>query len=457
MRYPVQRMTRLVTIFAILSVGCSSAYDPFGVGADDAPDVGEKVPDAGSDAGTTDGGDPPDAGEEPDAGDAPDAGEAPDAGDPPDAGEEPDAGETCVPSECGPRDCCGDRCCVLVPLNANAIGDLLGTASVVVSSPVTVFDTTTCSAGALGACVVSGGLCVCHAESFSIEDGATLRVTGTMPLVLVARKRIDVSGTLDLSALAQVGGAGARTGPNALAERVMGGAGASHGGRGGNGGADRDGVSSPAQAATGEAFEPLLGGRAGQSSVHGIAGAGGGGVQLVAGERLEILGQVLAQGAGGGAPENRTGNEPAGGAGGGSGGTILLQAPQVLVRGGVFANGGGGGGADGSGGALDPRKGISGQSGRASTQPATGGSGGDGFNCLGSVLVGGDGGAGGSALAPAGPGITSASAPCAVTTHAVGGGGGGGSAGLIRIDAVEENFSGASMSPEPQHGQLILQ
>ena len=88
---------------------------------------------------------------------------------------------------------------------------------------------------------------------------------------------------------------------------------------------------------------PLLGGSSGGSASYSNlpSGPGGGAVQIVAGTAIVIkLGGVITMAGAGGY---------SGATGAGSGGSILLEAPKVTVDGVVAANGGGGGGSSGSG------------------------------------------------------------------------------------------------------------
>ena len=187
------------------------------------------------------------------------------------------------------------------------------------------------------ACVISGT---------SIDVAGMLRVTGSLPLVLVASGPIRVNGTID-AASRRVGGAGAGSGSSdcALGSNAIGsggGAGGSFGASGGNGGSGASGgasgVSGPVAAIV--ALRGGCPGGAGGGSDDSEAGAGGGAVYLIAATQIRIEGTINASGAAG------AGGLPSvdGGSGGGSGGLIGLEAPEVFVgaSGRVFANGGGG-------------------------------------------------------------------------------------------------------------------
>lgn len=269
-----------------------------------------------------------------------------------------------------------------------------------------------------------GSMCTTHAQLHAGEPDAcaivaheitveSLHPFGSRPLVLVA---LDVLTIMDKGVL-DVGSTpdrlGAASGTVACAQLAApsgtcaGYAGGSFGGQGGPGGASVAGAAQSPGTTT--APDGLRGGCASsrtgetQSSLHD--GMPGGALYLVAGTDLQILGDVLAGGAGG-SPGLSSGAFGAGG--GGSGGMIVLEAPMIEVLGTVIADGGGGGG-----GASSAGTGKVGGSSLGRTQ-AKGGSG----------ATGGGSGGGGSTGGTGDPGATSSSA-C--------GGGGGGGTGVIYI------------------------
>jgi len=214
-----------------------------------------------------------------------------------------------------------------------------------------------------------------------IATGATLTVTGSRPLAILA----DGNVTVESGALILVG-AGC-SGPSY--DPTCGGPGGGHGGRlqtdlatgcgpgqnghldalapfeagGGGGGYGRAGehsVSSmPGQGGRGDScgtssLEPLIGGSGGgaggidpnpNTRSGGRGGGGGGGLQISVSGTLLVTGSIDAAGAGGenGFAGVSSGNV-GGGGGGGSGGSILLEAGSLMVPGTITANGGGGGG-----------------------------------------------------------------------------------------------------------------
>jgi hypothetical protein len=263
---------------------------------------------------------------------------------------------------------------------------------------------------------IKAGLFVCH--DVIIESASSVKVTGELPLVLVATGKIQIVGLLSATATGSTAVAGGfavatsntkGTGPGGGSLGNSDDRGASGGGYCGEGG---PGGISPMLSQGGPAFGtaeliPLLGGSSGGSD-RTRGGAGGGAIQLVAAESIaiELTGVVAA---GGGGADGNSANGP----GGGSGGAILLEAPTVSVAGILAVNGGGGGQGSGSSGGYDANP--------------------DATAALGGGSVGGPGSAGtalngGAALAA--------------------GGGGGGGAGRIRINTANGNatFSG-TLSP----------
>jgi hypothetical protein len=250
-----------------------------------------------------------------------------------------------------------------------------------------------------------------------------ITITGTLD---VASHRLD---TLDGK---PVSGAGARTalecnalgidGTNAANPNNGGGgaAGGSFAGTGGVGGNGRGGTArgNPRPASTSSVLVGGCPGGHGGGGAGGfgggVGGNGGGAIYLIAGDAITIVGKLNASGTGGD-PGSDGGNSSGGGGGGGAGGMIGLEAARVEIAGQVLANGGGGGGG---GGNMFDRPGSPGGDPMAPQTAATGGAGGDGG--------GGNGGAGSTAPLVGGGGNAGNNTAC-------GGGGGGGAGGIVHI------------------------
>jgi len=274
-----------------------------------------------------------------------------------------------------------------------------------------------------------------------INSDATLRLEGSLPVILISLADLNVQGTIEVNShvdgLGFVTGAGANysgcsvTPPDPGAVCAQhggsgGGAGAfsGNGGAGGEGGDTRscggafpDGVPGGAGGVGTGATPPvnLRGGCAGRdgsqnnsgSGSEGGGGPGGGAVHLAARGTLTLAGTLHAGGSGGGAGQD----DRSGGGGGGSGGTLSLEGLTLDIKASatLAANGGGGGGG------CDNNPAAAGQDGQPSDQLASGGP---------KQGAGGDGGAGGAAGTPNG-GTTSPAQR--------GGGGGGGGVGFILL------------------------
>lgn len=255
-------------------------------------------------------------------------------------------------------------------------------------------------------------------ERFSLASGATLNVRGKRPLIIATWSDADIAGLIDLTSRSRAPAAGAN--PDACgssgngADNTEGAGGGGGGGfatNGAPGGSGADGLGAAGGAGAAAPAITLRGGCAGGvggNALHGIAGDGGGAIEIAAREQIVLDGAITAGGAGGGAAQGGRG----GGGGGGSGGYVGLSAMTIILGPSaiIAANGGGGGGgSDGS-----PASG--GQDGQPSTTAATGGPG---------QGMGSGGGAGGARGSVPKPGIAS---------HR-GGGGGGGSVGVVKLDA----------------------
>ena len=199
-------------------------------------------------------------------------------------------------------------------------------------------------------------ICVIAARSITQPNQKQTRVTGPRPLLLVATETISIGGVIDVSSHRNdTNGAGANTGNCGQAGNGAaaigslgggGGAGGSLGGIGGTGGSALGG--NPGGTSTASAVPTILrggckGGKGGQlnGSTAGLPGSGGGAVYLLAGTRIDLLGNSVlnASGAAGAGSDARCG-----GSGGGSGGMIGLEAPIVQIANDarLYAIGGGG-------------------------------------------------------------------------------------------------------------------
>jgi hypothetical protein len=275
-------------------------------------------------------------------------------------------------------------------------------------------------------------------QSFTVEAGATLRVQGSLPLIIASWDTIAVDGVIDASSHHEFNvptiGAGA-SGPQCLPagtstsnDHSGGGGGGGYGGPGNSGGNGGESGGGPAGPPLGSVPTIVAGGcdggAGGSDTDAGAAGSGGGAIQLTALNAVSIAGVVHAGGAGAG---GATGN--AGGGGGGSGGYIGLAAPLVgLAPTAILAANGGGGGAGCDG--PDP-PGSRGQDAWADATPAMGAPAG---SCTAGVR--GGGGAALSMIATQGG-----------DTVLSGGGGGGGVGFILVFAATFENDPPATISP----------
>jgi hypothetical protein len=272
---------------------------------------------------------------------------------------------------------------------------------------------------------VSGGTNFCVVAATNININATLRATGSKPLVLIASEAIMMSaaGSIDVGSHRgppEEAGAGADPDPATICKPGTpptgdttsgGGAGGSFTGLGGNGGTG-GGVAGGTAGPVAGAITDLRGGCPGQDGeglATGKKGHGGGAVFLIAVQKIDLQGNIIAGGEGGSGAASGS----SGGGGGGSGGMIGFDAPMITATGRIVANGGGGG--EGSG---TTAKGNPGDDATAITTAKGGADG---------TTNGGDGG-NGSAGAAAGTGAVGSNGNG-------GGGGGGGGAGLIKAPA----------------------
>jgi hypothetical protein len=273
-------------------------------------------------------------------------------------------------------------------------------------------------------------ICVYRASQIVVPANQTLRVVGTRALALVADRKLEVVGTLDVSADSNSGipvgpGPGAteqlglagdtsnRSGSGGAGFRTVGGAGGtnSENGGAGNGGAA---TTNPALLAY------LVAGHSGPRTNNIRSGFGGGAVTLISCRAtVSVTGLIDANG-GGGASGYFVGSAhfPAGS--GGSGGNVVIQGLNVAISGQLFANGGGGGTGESSLN-INNGAGVSGQNGQRAMTTAAGGTGEGG---------GGSGGRGGG-LRISGTEIVE-ELPTAGLAGSQYGGGGGGSMGFFQ-------------------------
>ena len=267
---------------------------------------------------------------------------------------------------------------------------------------------------------------VCAVVASEIDIEGPVVVTGPLPLVLVATRVINVSGSLSLSSSPSSTGAGADwaacdTLP--LAGSANGGGGA--GGTldpsfpGGYGGASQNAGVPPRSPTT--PYVSLHGGcQGGTDSSAALSPTDSGGAVYLMAPTISVTGAIEANGADGAGGSSGAG----GGYGGGSGGMIVLDAATIAPGGGMFralGGGGGGGGSLNGGGVMG-----SGGSGGAGGD-ATAGYGGNGYAMPNQAFSGGNG-----VLSP--------------QTVPGGGGGGVGGAGGILLFTMEP-ATGGSFDP----------
>jgi hypothetical protein len=290
----------------------------------------------------------------------------------------------------------------------------------------------------------------------TVSTGATLQLTGPLPVIFAVFDTATISGTVRASSSTDGGWVGAGSGsPTCQTQQggpgvgvydggpVNNGAGGGGGGFGSGGGTGGVGAANGANGGQGgnqaptpplQTLVPLQGGCAGgiggasDLGPGGSGGAGGGAIQISAAKDLTIGGTITSSGAGG-----QGGAEHAGGGGGGSGGGVLLEADTLVISGIITANGGGGGG----GGGWDAGVGLPGNDGPETTNMNANGGLGGGAPC-------GNGGPGGCCN-----GFPQGGAQGWNVTG--GGGGGGGSSGFIRLNSTSScSTGGSTISPNPQ-------
>jgi hypothetical protein len=277
---------------------------------------------------------------------------------------------------------------------------------------------------------------VLYTSAFSLDQGATLEVTGDKPLVIASSSTIVIAGVLNAASRGGTGGPPS-TGPGANGPDCTagldstgnsdgGGGGGALGAAGGPGGSGSNGNGGDAGQVIG--LQAYLrggcpGGRGGQQA-GGKPGAGGGAIELVARDSVTVTGSINAGGGGGeGGARSQTSG---GGGGGGSGGMIRFDSPAVSFAGSAFiaANGGGGGG-----GAESNNAGGPGADGALTMSNAKGGSSKD--------HGGGTGGAAARITGEQGSG----------GNEGGGGGGGGGAVGFVVVHSASFSPATAMVSP----------
>lgn len=301
----------------------------------------------------------------------------------------------------------------------------------------------TCNGGVV---TQAGGpaICVMHYSTITIGAAATLKVVSSQnqnlagpgrAIALVADDMLDVEGTLDLSADANVsgpGGGNAFSGGTVNAPNGAGGAGSkTNGGAGGSATADGGAANGGAAMTDPGALTALLGGPK-------ASGGGGGGATLISCRaRVSVTGLVDAGGGGGFGGYHFFAGTPGGG--GGAGGYVVLQGLDVSVTGEMYANGGAGGaGNDSSGTGTSLQDGADGS--LSDSMPAHAGAAHTGAG------AGGTGGLAGIASQNPGNGHRS-------TVSGDGAGGGGGSVGWF------QSYTPAGVTPTltPSHASPRFQ
>jgi hypothetical protein len=185
-------------------------------------------------------------------------------------------------------------------------------------------------------------------NSLIIGQTAALRLAGPNPVILAVLTTVEIQGQLLVNgsssnpgpggfgsgATAPNPGPGAGQAPGGAADPNSSAGGASYCGVGGTGGTPSGNAAMAGMTYGNATITPLIGGSAGGSDDS--LSAGGGAIQIVAGQSITIYpyGAINAGGGGGVNIDDY--------AGGGSGGAILLEAPTVTINGNLGANGGGG-------------------------------------------------------------------------------------------------------------------
>jgi hypothetical protein len=249
---------------------------------------------------------------------------------------------------------------------------------------------------ASGNCTIASG--THNYTTFSVLPGATVKFSGTNPVIINATGDVTVNGTINLNGVNGSGGTGGAGGPGGYP-----------GGAGGSVTTDGSGPSGPGNPGGGGRG---TGGGAGGGGGFGGIGANGGAGYGTAGAGGTTYTTANAGGAGGGGGSTENGY----GAGGGGGGSLkIISNGRITVAGSITANGGsgykthpygGGGGGGGSGGRITL---IGTSLTNSGTISASGGSGGANYGGGGA----GGGGGGGRITVQTNSGTISGNAPVA--------------------------------------------
>ncbi len=263
-------------------------------------------------------------------------------------------------------------------------------------------------------------MCVARHSTITIRTGVVVTVSGGAPpggggrsLALVADGDVIIDGTLDLAATGARSGPGGSEVPAAFTPSpaiAEGGAGyKTDGGHGGNMTTDGGAMNG-----TGATTNPLL--LTGLAGGARAGGGGGGAITIISCRGTVKVNGTIDVGGGGGPSVDSVARA------GGSGGTVSIQGLRVEIRGQLFANGGGGAAGLATGQSPPAAAGEDGS--RSFTTSAAGGA---------AMVGGGNGGHGGRQGVAPGPGLRpTAGRP----------GAGGGSTGFLQtytpagIDAV---------------------
>lgn len=339
--------------------------------------------------------------------------------------------DECATGFCSPAT---NRCApgTITPRYLPTVCDTSATTPLMVSVGAT-FDTTVDSAcDAIVGQTSQPELCIMRRTRIEVAQAASLRVTGTRGLVLVATDNIDIAGVVDVSADGiERGPGGGQISGGRPAANTDGGGGAGFQTVGGHGGNQVDGGASNA----GAMRDPIASAEllAGATSGAYAEGGGGGGLLVIISCTGEIVVSGVIDAGGGGGPGGfKSGSMHFGGGGGGSGGHIVLQGRHVTVTGQMFANGG-------AGGSGKPD----------TTDAAVGTPGADGTRSADCAAGGGPRGGGGSGGCSEPPGDGKRWVLVAGTSQPSGGGGGG-SAGFLRVftpTGVTPTLTPTSVSP----------
>ena len=342
------------------------------------------------------------------------------------------------------------RCREMVPSNVDPALLSEGTMDIVLTSAM--LNTSMCPRvlTQLG----GGEACLFVGRNVSVPAGTTVRVTGPLPVIILASGTVTIAGVLDLSAEGVTPGAGGYRGGPVTGDASLrgpqrgtngafsgtfldsGGGGGAHCGNGGAGGNANAVVGGAGGMGMMTTLQPLTagsGGGFGQGGNHTRAddltpgGAGGGAIQISSAVSITVTGRIDVGGGAGQGGRNNS-NWGAGG-GGGAGGGILLEAPVLTLEDSAELLATGGGGGAGRDGTSAPP----GEDGRTLDDQAAGGN--------GSGRYGADGGdSGGGAISNGEPGDAN-------TGGDGNGGGGGGGVGCIVLRALAPARPSSGVSP----------